>query len=188
MRFARKQAVINLPPQSVQFGFAIKHKGLLAHDQVTFLMHGRQKTLIMPSSKDFGCGEASNKRINLSMPRQPAVEDQAIAARIVALRKSRGLSQSALAHALGVTFQQVQKYERGTNRITANRLAKLAVLFKVPISAFFDDPDEPKPFATGLSSLLGVEGAEELAQAYAEIENPETRRVVLNLIRILAGL
>jgi len=122
------------------------------------------------------------------MPRQPAAEDKAIAGRIIALRKSRGLSQSALASALGVTFQQVQKYERGTNRITADRLAKLAVLFEVPVSAFFDEPDEPQPFATGLSSLLSFDGAKELAQAYAEIENSETRRAVLNLFRSLAAI
>lgn len=122
------------------------------------------------------------------MPRQPAAGDQAIAARIVALRKSRGLSQSALASALGVTFQQIQKYERGTNRITADRLAKLATLFEVPVSAFFDQPDEPHPLATGLSSLLRLDGAEELARAYPLIENSENRRAVLSLVRTLAGI
>lgn len=126
--------------------------------------------------------------MNLPMPRQLEAEDQAIAARIVALRKSRGLSQSTLARSLGVTFQQVQKYERGTNRITADRLAKLAALFEVPVSAFFDEPDEPQPFTTGLSSLLRLDGAEELARAYAEIANPETQRAVLSLVRTLAGI
>lgn len=142
----------------------------------------------MLSSRDARCSEASKERIDLPMPKQLAAEDQAIAARIVALRKSRGLSQSVLANALGVTFQQIQKYESGTNRITADRLAKLAVLFEVPVSAFFDEPDEPQPFATRLSSLLSLDGAKELAQAYAEIENPETRRAVLNLVRTLAGI
>lgn len=122
------------------------------------------------------------------MPKQPENEDRAVAARIVALRKSRSLSQSALARALGVTFQQVQKYENGTNRITADRLAKLATLFEIPVSAFFDEPDEPQPFAAGLSSLLSLDGADELVRAYAQIENPETQRMVLNLMRSLAGV
>ncbi|KQP21833.1 hypothetical protein ASF27_14750 [Methylobacterium sp. Leaf102] len=122
------------------------------------------------------------------MPKQPENEDRAVAARIVALRKSRGLSQSALARTLGVTFQQVQKYENGTNRITADRLAKLGTLFEIPVSAFFDEPDEPQPFVAGLSSLLSLDGADELIRAYAQIENPDTQRVVLNVMRALAGI
>lgn len=122
------------------------------------------------------------------MPKQPENEDRAVAARIVALRKLRGLSQSALARTLGVTFQQVQKYENGTNRITADRLAKLATLFEVPVSAFFDEADEPQPFAAGLSSLLSLDGADKLVRAYAQIEHPETQRVVLGLVRSLAGV
>lgn len=122
------------------------------------------------------------------MPKQPEDEDRAVAARIVALRKSRGLSQSPLARTLGVTFQQVQKYENGTNRITADRLAKLATLFEIPVSAFFDEPNDPQPFAAGLNSLLSLAGADDLVRAYAQIENPETQRVVLNLVRALAGI
>ncbi len=131
---------------------------------------------------------AVKRRDNQLLPEQPEEEDRAVAARIVALRTSRGLSQSALARTLGVTFQQVQKYENGTDRITADRLAKLATLFEVPVSAFFDEPDKPQPFAGGLSSMLSLDGADELVRAYAQIEIPETQRVVLNLIRAQAGI
>lgn len=60
------------------------------------------------------------------MPKQPSVDERATASRITTLRKARGLSQTTVANALGVTFQQNQKYERGTNRISPDRLAKLA--------------------------------------------------------------
>lgn len=122
------------------------------------------------------------------MPRQPENEDRAVAERMVVLRKARGLSQSAIALVLGVTFQQVQKYENGTNRITADRLAKLAAQFEVPITAFFGESDQSEPITAGLSSLLSLDGADELVRAYAQIETPETRRVVLSLVRALAGL
>ncbi|KQP21827.1 hypothetical protein ASF27_14720 [Methylobacterium sp. Leaf102] len=126
--------------------------------------------------------------MNLTMPRQPENEDRAVAERMVVLRKARGLSQSAIALVLGVTFQQVQKYENGTNRITADRLAKLAAQFEVPITAFFGESDQSEPITAGLSSLLSLDGADELVRAYAQIETPETRRVVLSLVRALAGL
>jgi len=60
-----------------------------------------------------------------------------VASRVEALRRARGMSRGDLAHALGVSFQQAQKYERGTNRLSAGQLAWLARLLDVPIEAFF---------------------------------------------------
>ena len=65
--------------------------------------------------------------------------DQRIALRIRAKRAALGLSQTEAANAIGVTFQQVQKYEKATNRISAGRLWQLAKYFKVPIDYFFED-------------------------------------------------
>ena len=64
--------------------------------------------------------------------------DHHIAGRAAAKRRERGLSQTDVANALGVTFQQVQKYEKATNRISAGRLWQMAKFFKVPIDYFFE--------------------------------------------------
>src|SRR5215475_13236549 len=63
--------------------------------------------------------------------------DAEVAKRVRALRLERGLSQTELSDALGVTFQQVQKYERGANRISAGRLFRIAKVFDVPVTFFF---------------------------------------------------
>ena len=65
--------------------------------------------------------------------------DRHVGQRIRARRKERGLSQNRLAEAIGVTFQQVQKYERGANRVVASRLFDLAAALNVPVDYFFDD-------------------------------------------------
>jgi len=70
------------------------------------------------------------------MPRQPSVVDKHVGARLRAARLEAGKSQTDVAEALGVTFQQVQKYEKGTNRISAGRLYELSRLFDVPVQSF----------------------------------------------------
>jgi transcriptional regulator with XRE-family HTH domain len=68
--------------------------------------------------------------------------DQQIGANICALRMRTGLSQAALGERIGVTFQQIQKYERGTNRISASLLFRVSQILDVPIEYFFShDPD-----------------------------------------------
>ncbi|TDR85352.1 helix-turn-helix domain-containing protein [Enterovirga rhinocerotis] len=82
-----------------------------------------------------------------SSPKSPASLDLTIARAIRALREARGLSQAKLGEAIGVTFQQVQKYERGANRISSSRLQRIADTLNVPVSTFFTDAgngvDEP---------------------------------------------
>ena len=65
-------------------------------------------------------------------------QDAEIGRRVRTLRMQRGLSQTVLADALGVTFQQVQKYEKGMNRISSGRLVRIAEILKVPIAFFFE--------------------------------------------------
>ena len=75
--------------------------------------------------------------------------DLHVAKRLRAARVQRGLSQEKSGEAIGVSFQQVQKYEKGTNRIAASKLFQLAVLYDMPIQWFFEDLDgrkkKPKP-------------------------------------------
>jgi len=68
--------------------------------------------------------------------------DVQIGTRLRNLRLLRGLSQDKLGQMIGVSFQQVQKYEKGVNRLNAGRLVQLASIFKVPVQAFFDDDNE----------------------------------------------
>jgi transcriptional regulator with XRE-family HTH domain len=72
------------------------------------------------------------------MPRNPTVIDQHVGARMRAARLEAGKSQTEVAESLGLTFQQVQKYEKGTNRISAGKLHELSRLFDTPVQFFFD--------------------------------------------------
>jgi len=76
----------------------------------------------------------------------PHPVDVHVGRKVVEVRKRQGLTQSDLAKATGVTFQQVQKYERGTNRISASRLHQIAAFLGEPVSSFFPtDPDAVEP-------------------------------------------
>ncbi len=102
--------------------------------------------------------------------------------RITALRKEKGLSQTALGQAIGVTFQQVQKYERGQNRVGARRLSEIAELLGVAISALFEDAS----LAERSAELNASCTAPGMAQAYAVIADEEVPRALLVLARALA--
>ncbi|KQP61208.1 XRE family transcriptional regulator [Methylobacterium sp. Leaf399] len=115
------------------------------------------------------------------MPKQTTDVDRLVGLRITALRKARGLSQTALGTAVGVTFQQVQKYEKGQNRVGAGRLREIARLLEVPVTAFFED--EEGGSQNDAFGFLGTQGAIELLRAYALIEDDQLRRDVLALVR-----
>jgi transcriptional regulator with XRE-family HTH domain len=113
--------------------------------------------------------------------------DQFLGARITALRKAKGLSQTALGTALGVTFQQVQKYEKGLNRVGAGRIQVIAKFFDVPVAMLFNDDtgadQQPSAF-----EFLNIPGAVELLKAFSAIEDVQLRRDVLTLARIAARM
>ena len=106
-----------------------------------------------------------------------------------------GMSQERLGDLLGLTFQQVQKYEKGINRIGAGRLFEVAGILGVPISFFYEDvdagapamgfagADEPPPVMEFLSSGEGLQ----LSLAFMRIKNAKVRRRILELVRSLAG-
>jgi transcriptional regulator with XRE-family HTH domain len=75
------------------------------------------------------------------MPRNPTVVDQHVGARVRAARLEAGKSQTDVAESLGLTFQQLQKYEKGANRISAGKLHELSRLFDTPVQFFFDGMD-----------------------------------------------
>jgi transcriptional regulator with XRE-family HTH domain len=125
-----------------------------------------------------------------SKPKTPDACDQDVGRRIRAQRVVRRLSQIELANHLGITFQQVQKYEKGLNRVGAGRLARIAEVLNVPVSFFFsgDDarPETGENINSGLS-FLETAGAVRLARAYARIDDPQIRRVLVSLAEEIAG-
>jgi transcriptional regulator with XRE-family HTH domain len=125
----------------------------------------------------------------------PNPVDIHVGARIRRRRVLLGLSQEKLAHAIGLTFQQVQKYERGTNRVSASRLYQLAKVLGVPISFFFGDMSpEVSGKARGLAEaadpfdddLLAQRVTLELVRAYHNIPEAATRRGVYKLVKAVA--
>lgn len=115
--------------------------------------------------------------------------DRQVGLRIVALRKAKGLSQTALGAAVGVTFQQIQKYERGLNRVGAGRLGNIARFFEVPVSTFFEEEDGADGGERGETfGFLRAPGAIEALRAYVAIQDEGVRREVLALVRSAARL
>jgi len=121
--------------------------------------------------------------------KRPDPVDVEVGHRIRIERLSRGLSQTALANQLGVTFQQVQKYEKGVNRVGAGRLTKIAEVLGVSVSTFFSGKEvleSEKSLKEGHAEsplkLLTVSGAFRLLRAYADIEDSNLRRSIVDLV------
>lgn len=132
-------------------------------------------------------------------PRSPNPVDVHVGARVRLRRKILRLSQEKLGEQLGVTFQQVQKYERGANRVGASRLWKLSEVLDVPVSFFYDGlsteyggqsdssallsetPDQSPIVYDFINSTDGVS----LAKAVLKIKNKAVRRQILELARSL---
>jgi transcriptional regulator with XRE-family HTH domain len=111
---------------------------------------------------------------------RPSPIDVHVGSRIRLRRTLMGMSQERLGESLGLTFQQVQKYERGVNRVGASRLYDLSRVLDVPISFFFDDMPDPR--AGGV--IAGVAGFAEKPEGYgAPADDPLTKRETLELVR-----
>jgi transcriptional regulator with XRE-family HTH domain len=113
--------------------------------------------------------------------------DVAVGARMRMRRKTLGLTQTALADALGITFQQVQKYERGANRVSASMLVRAAKRLDCPVA--FLVGEEPGGFPTDetLLTMLAFPGAIDLLHAYTAIDDSQARSAVVTVARTLAG-
>jgi transcriptional regulator with XRE-family HTH domain len=108
------------------------------------------------------------------------------------------MSQTEIGSALGVTFQQVQKYENGTNRVSASRLQHLCAILSVPVSFFFDGaprapglPDPPEAETDGeaaaVDAFLATSDGLTLAKAFARIRGPKVRRAIVALVEQIAA-
>lgn len=126
--------------------------------------------------------------------------DVHVGSRVRLRRMLLGMSQEKLGEHLGLTFQQVQKYEKGVNRIGASRLFDLAKVLGVPVQFFYDEA--PSGMITGSDSIrgfseqpdesyvvefLGTREGLELNKAFARISDAKVRRSIVELVRSLAG-
>jgi transcriptional regulator with XRE-family HTH domain len=118
-------------------------------------------------------------------PRRPNTVDMAVGRNVRMWRLAKGLSQAALAKRLGVTFQQVQKYEAGGNRITTGRLVKIAGVLRVPLSALLHGVDAKDP-SESLTALLSDSRSFRLAHAFAAIKSTQFRDSLVNMVEKLA--
>jgi transcriptional regulator with XRE-family HTH domain len=114
--------------------------------------------------------------------------DEGLGLRVRLRRKELGLSQSALAEAVGITFQQIQKYETGANRISFSRLVEICIALNSSVAAMIGSLDSApaKTPVADTASLLAAPGAASLLDAYIRISSVKQRRALLHLGRQLA--
>lgn len=119
--------------------------------------------------------------------------DKHVGRRVRMRRMMLGMSQEKLGDALDLTFQQVQKYEKGTNRISASRLQHISQILQLPVPFFFEDApgqirakgDAPSP--AYVSDFLATKDGLALTKAFMQIKNAKLRRDIVNLVEEIAG-
>ncbi len=118
-------------------------------------------------------------------PRDATKPDIELGHRIRLRRVEQGISQSDLAGHLGVSFQQVQKYEKGVNRISVTRLAQIATALDVPITFFYDGDGKSRE----VESLLFIDSSfsMRLLRAYAAIKSQPVRRHMVSLMESISA-
>jgi transcriptional regulator with XRE-family HTH domain len=142
-----------------------------------------------------GCRWGATHEITMAK-KSPNPIDTHVGKRVRMRRKMLGMSQGKLADALGLTFQQVQKYEKGTNRISASRLQHIASILQVPIPFFFEGaPTLPEqaygldeaPSPAYVSDFLATSDGLALTKAFMRIQSAKLRRCIADLVEQIAG-
>jgi transcriptional regulator with XRE-family HTH domain len=127
--------------------------------------------------------------------KKPNPIDAHVGARIRLRRNMLSMSQERLGESLGITFQQIQKYEKGTNRVGASRLQAIASILGVPVSFFFEDAPggdgSPSGFAEDANSpdvmdFCGSAEGLQLNRSFVKIADPKVRRKIIELVRTLS--
>jgi transcriptional regulator with XRE-family HTH domain len=113
--------------------------------------------------------------------------DAMVGAKISMLRISRGMSQAMLAERIGVTFQQVRKYERGADRVGASRLLRIASVLGVSVGELFESSGAGSPGLNSPIRLLAEPGALRFLKAYARTTSPRVRLCVAKLVESIAS-
>ena len=123
-------------------------------------------------------------------PRGSTPVDRYIGLKIRLRRRELGLSQEALAAAVGVRFQQLQKYESGANRVSASRLFEIARVLRTPAAFFFEGVDQADARLfdgqkSPISALLSTPEGVDVALCFSHIRNPQVRRRLLAMMRAM---
>lgn len=123
--------------------------------------------------------------------------DKHVGSRVRMRRMMLGMSQEKLGDSLGLTFQQVQKYEKGTNRIGASRLQQISGILQVPVSFFFEGAPRAEGHHGGLSEapspayvsdFLATSDGLSLTKAFMRIKDAKLRRRIVDLVQQIAGI
>jgi transcriptional regulator with XRE-family HTH domain len=127
--------------------------------------------------------------------KSPNPIDKHVGGRVRMQRMLLGMSQEKLGDAIGLTFQQVQKYEKGANRVSASRLQQISDVLGVPVTFFFDDApglqraasrdDAPSPDI--LTDFLATSDGLALAKAFTRIKRAKVRRGIVRLVEEITG-
>jgi transcriptional regulator with XRE-family HTH domain len=145
-------------------------------------------------SRDRGLEESETEERSSSRRANPV--DVHVGARVRLRRMLLGMSQEKLGEHLGLTFQQIQKYEKGINRIGASRLFDLSQVLGVPVQFFYEELAVGGAAAGGFAErpaesyaveFLGSREGLELNKAFASISDPRVRRSIVDLVRAFAG-
>ena len=129
------------------------------------------------------------------MPKSPDPTDKHVGTRVRMRRLMLGVSQTKLADALRISFQQVQKYEKGVNRISASKLQQISDFLEVPVPFFFESIPglSNKPAKTGgvvlpddVFQFMATNDGLSLAQSFTRISRPQLRRCIVSLVEDLA--
>ena len=130
-----------------------------------------------------------------TIKKEPNPIDIHVGARVRLKRNLLGLSQEKLGESLGVTFQQVQKYEKGSNRISASKMQKISEVLKTPVAFFFEEAPSSSMHRDGFSEdestnyvvdfLSSPEGMQ-LSIAFSKVKDPKVRKKIIDLVRSLA--
>ena len=126
---------------------------------------------------------------NDTLRNPPHPVDLHVGALIRARRKALGISQTELAESLGLTFQQVQKYERGANRVSSSKLYEIAQKLDTPLTSFFEGLDTPEgdgPLSGDLMNFLQESGSHQLIAAFKTL-SPALRRRLVGLAEAMAN-
>jgi transcriptional regulator with XRE-family HTH domain len=142
--------------------------------------HGRAVALL------FHCNGSDLAEVYVPK-RSPDRVDIEVGRRVRTFRLQKGLSQEKLGDQLGLTFQQVQKYEYGTNRIGAGRLQRIANILEIPVSDFFTSHKQGGVARAELFKLLDTAAALRLVRAYSRIREPKVQLAIMRLAESIAA-
>jgi len=118
--------------------------------------------------------------------KSPVPLDKVVGRRMRARRRQLGLSQQALGDALGISYQQVQKYEQGVSRIGAGRLQQLAEILNVPVSVFFDEKLGGSQNRGAVFAFLDTPYSFRLVSAFAKMPDRRIQQCIVHLVEQVA--